>query len=510
MKRDELLAENKTLKAENALLKFELENLKRAVYGRTSERFVAEQSPSEQLNMFATENGEVQEKEEPVKETITYERKKPVAKPHPGRMPIPEDFPEDIQVIEPEEDTEGLIKIGKERSEWVEYTPASLIKKVIIRPKYAKLKADEGTEILIGTLPSRPIPKSIAGASLLAHILIAKYVDHLPFYRQIKRFERDYAWKLHKSTVNSWFVAVCTLLEPLYEKLVDQALQTYYLQADESRIKVLTNWPKDKEGNPKEPSKEKGSKQMLGWMWVIHNPLDGYVVFNYQDNRAKKGAEASSLKHFREGYLQTDGWQSYNGIAARKKVQRLGCVAHVRRKFFEAKGNDPKRATHALKVFQEIYAHEEKAKELSAEDRKAYRHEQLLPLYKGFKYWLDEQAPLVTPASPIGKAFTYAQNQWSNLMTLFEDGRLLIDNNLIENKIRPLALGRKNYLFAGSHQAAQRAAMIYSFIATCQVKGVNPYEWLTATLEHIADTKRSKLHTLLPKYHEEKNSEPEP
>jgi len=238
---------------------------------------------------------------------------------------------------------------------------------------------------------------------------------------------------------------------------------------------------------------------MLGWMWVVHDPMKGRVLFNYEDNRAVKGAEAT-LGRFTQGYLQTDGYKSYNGIAARQGVHRLGCLAHVRRKFYDAQSNDAQRAEHALKVIQSIYAHERLAKEMEPEVRHAYRLEHTLPIYKGFKYWLDEQACMITPKSPIGEAFTYAQNQWPNLMTLFEDGRLLIDNNLIENKIRPLALGRKNYLFAGSHQGAQRAAMMYSFFATCQVQSVNPYEWLKDTLERIADTKLSQLHTLLPGY----------
>jgi transposase len=395
--------EHEAVLAENAQLKFRLARLERMLFGRQSERFVPQQVPAEQMNLF-TQEQEMEQQVEPLKEKITYERKKPVAKSHPGRTPLPAHFPVEKQIIEPQEDTTGMVQIGEEVSEHVEYTPACLKIIRIIRPKYAKAQASQpGPEVLIGQLPSRPIAKSIAGASLLAYIIIAKFVDHLPFYRQIQRFKRDYKWKIHQSTINSWFVAVCTLLEPLYELHRQQILQQPYLQADESRIKVLTKYQRDLQGNPKVvDTRKKGSKQQLGWMWVLRSPATGVVLFCYENNRGTKAAN-KVLKHFSSGFLQTDGYASYNQIAARPDVQQLACWAHVRRKFFEAQKNDPKRAQQALAMIQKIYHYESIAQEYTPAQRKAYRAEHLRPVFKQFKDWLDQQAIYVTLKAPLEK-----------------------------------------------------------------------------------------------------------
>jgi len=495
-----LQKENKALKAQNAQLRFRLEQLERLFSNSKSERFVPNEAAANQPTLFEGLEEKDKQVEQPVEEQIKYKRRKPYAKPHPGRAAIPDHFTVEQEVIEPKENTEGLIKIGEQITEWVEYTPASLVKKRVIRPKYAKptprLK-NKDTAVLIADLPSRPIPKSIASASLLAYIVVSKFVDHLPFYRQSQRFEREYNWKIHKSTFNSWYVAVCTLLKPLYKEWGKQTLAADYLQADESKIKVLTHISKDKKGKPTVPDQTKGSKQTLGWMWVVHDPIKGYVVFNYESSRSQKAAN-QTLDKFKGRYLQTDGYSAYNRVVKRKNITRLACLAHVRRKFFDAKTNDASRAEQALKWIQAIYGHERTAKHMTAQERKVYREENLRPVYDQLKEWADEEIIKLPPKSPIAKAIAYMLNQWPLLMTIFKDGRLLIDNNAIENKIRPLALGRKNYLFAGSHLAAQRAAMMYSFFATCKTQGVNPYDWLAHTLNHIADTKMTDLHSLLP------------
>ncbi len=503
-----LIAENEALKNENqtlnshyellksecAYLKFQLEELKRQVFGRKSERFVP--ANDNQLSLFEETLPEQEAEQHGQMERISYERKKATRRKHPGRTPIPAHFPVVETIVEPEEDTEGLVKIGEEISEHVEYTPPVLTCHRTIRPKYVKPIADQGSRILIAELPPRPIPKSIAGASLLAHLFVSKFVDHLPFYRLIKRFERENQWSLKQSTINSWFTDVSNLMKPLFEELHARTMNTDYLQADESTIKVLTKLPKDEKGKPKVPKKVKGSGQMLGYMWVVHNVTDGLVCFQYLNTRSGESAQ-EILESFTEGYLQVDGHDSYNKIAERENVHRLGCMAHARRKFFEAQGNDPQRATYALEFFHKVYELErEETTGMTPDERKVWREENLKPLYEQFKTWVDAQ--LYTPKSPIGGAFTYIKNQWDTLMTLFMDGRLLLDNNRIENKIRPLALGRKNYMFAGSHDAAQRIAMMYSFFATCKIHDISPFEWLTDTLNRIMVTKLSNLHELLP------------
>ena len=379
--------------------------------------------------------------------------------------------------------------------------------RVVVRPKYKKiLPADETndtdkTEIVIADAPSRPIAGSYAGASLLKGITIDKLVDHLPFDRQIKRFQRDFGLQIPSSTINSWFVAVCTLLQPLYQELRRQTLAADYLQADESRIEVLTTVNRDKNGkklNKRQLKPKNTPKIRRGWMWVVYDPVRRTVVFNFERGRGK--ADANELLSDYAGYLQVDGYASYEHLLARPAVTYVACTAHVRRKFFDALKNDRKRAEYALDLFRKMYALEAKAREtgMNQTERLAYRLTHLHPLLTEFKTWLDEESVKVTPKSAIGKAMTYAQTRWEGLKNLLTDGRLELDNNLIENQIRPLALGRKNYLFAGSDEGAQRLAMLYSLLGTCKARGVNPRDWLQAVLERLPNAKITELEKLLP------------
>ena len=475
--REELIAENKAQKAQIASLQFQLKELQKMVYGAKRERFVPATADN-QLNIFSEPESEEQTELESTTEEVSYTRKK--KKKHRGRNAFPDHLPVEEQVIEPEEDTTDMVCIGQEVSDTVEYTPASLYIHRIIRPKYAP-KQGEG-EIKIASLPGKPIDKGIAGSSLLAWILVSKFVDHMPFYRMRQRFKREYGWEVSSSTINDWFVAVCTLLRPLYDHMREKILESGYIQADESHIKVQDN------------KKEKTTHR--GFQWVYHGVEEKLILFHYRKGRGNHGPK-EFLRDY-QGWLQVDGYGVYDKIGAQKGIDLMGCHVHVRRKFYEAKEYDQKRAKHALEVYRQLYDIETQCRNMSSEQRHEYRNEHSRPILEGFKKWLDEEAVRVLPKSTMGNAIRYAIRQWHKTIRVLEDGRLEMDNNLVENKIRPLALGRKNYLFAGSHDAAQRIAMMYSFFATCKAHEVNPYEWLKVTLDKMPDHPVNRLNELLP------------
>ena len=474
---EELQRENAAQKTKINALEQQLSQLLKLIRGFKSERLAPSISTSEQPTLFDVAASS--KPQETIKEAISYTRSK---KKHQGRNALPEHLPVKEIIIEPEQDVTGLTKIGEEITETLEYTPASLVKRRTIRPKYAKAK---GEGIIIGQLPSRPIEKSIAEASLLAHILVNKYVDHLPLYRQIQMFKRDFGWNASQSTFCDWVSSCCTLLEPLYNTLKQKIISSNYIQADESPIKVLD---KDKIGSTHQ-----------GYQWVYHSPLHKLVLFNYRKGRGQAGPK-EILEHY-QGYLQCDGYKVYDKFGAQDNITLVGCLVHARRKFFDAQDNDPKRAKQALNIFAKIYAKDKQIKEHAAQDlilKQELRLKHIAPLIKDIKSWIEQESLKVLPKSAIGKAMTYYLKQYHKLEAVTLDPRLELDNNLIENAIRPLALGRKNYLFAGSHKAAQNTAMLYSFFGSCKVNNVNPRQWLQYTLENINDWNIQNLEKMLP------------
>lgn len=456
----------------------QLADLKRMIFGSKSERFVP--VADNQLSLFENLESKV-EVQEQEKIEVNYSRNKPnKEKKHPVRNVLPSHLPRVEETIEPEDLKPGATRIGETVTEILEYNPAQLFVRKIIRPKYAN---PDGEGIAIGELPTLPIPKSNAGASLLANIVVSKFVDHLPFYRQRQIFKRQ-DYEVSDSTLGGWFNQTADLLEPLYQMLEKELLKSDYIQADESPIGV-------------QDSHKKGTLH-TGYQWVYRAPVKRLALFRYHKSRSRMAAE-EILENF-SGILQTDGYQVYQNLQTKGEIALVGCMAHARRYFEKALDNDKKRAEHALVIFQQLYAMERKARErnIDARTRKRYRSWFAVPILEQMEEWLKEQIYLVLPKSLIGKAIAYTLNIWENLKRYVKDGRVEIDNNMVENTIRPLALGRKNYLFAGSHKAAQRAAMFYSFFASCKINEVEPLNWLTHVLNVIPDYKANKLFELLP------------
>ena len=468
---------------QNMQLRHELDQLKRLVFGSRHERFVPAIAEEQLALGLEVPSIPIITSTPGLTQTIAYTRSKTndtSEKVSTGRMKLPADLPREQVIIEPVEDVTGLKKIGEEITEELERIPGKLFVKQYVRPKYAK---PNGQGVLIGELPTRTIDKGIAGPGLLAQIIIDKYTDHLPIHRQVQRFERE-GIKLSSSTLTDWISATCTLLDPLYEVLRKEVLAQDYLQVDETPIKVL--------------DKNKKGTTHRGFHWVYRSPVKKIVMFDYQEGRGREGPQAC-LRHFK-GYLQTDGYAVYEDFGRKPGVTLLGCMAHARRKFDEAKSNDATRAEYVLTEMQKLYALERHSKiqALSAEQIIEIRQTHSVPVLLALKEWMLDNYKSVLPQSTIGQAIHYSLQRWDKLMAYTTDGRLEIDNNLVENAIRPVAIGRKNYLFAGSHNGARRAAMLYSFLGTCKINNVNPFEWLKDILTTIQTHPVNKLQNLLP------------
>lgn len=458
-----------------------LTQLERLVFGSRHERFIPSNAP-EQLALGLT----IEKIEAPAQaiQTIEYTRKQKnesSEKVQTGRMKLPANLPREQVILEPQQDVSGMKKIGEEITEELERIPGKLFVRQYVRPKYARAH-EEG--VVIADLPARPIDKGIPGPGLLAQIVIDKYTDHLPLHRQIQRFERE-GIKLSSSTLSDWISGTCTLLEPLYDELRRQVLSADYLQADETPIKVL--------------DKLKKGTTHRGYHWVYHAPVERMVLFDYRQGRGREGPH-EILKDFK-GHLQTDGYVVYEDFKKRSGITLLNCMAHARRKFDEAKDNDLARAEYALTEIQKLYAIERKAKAeaLTTDQRNTLRKERSVEILNALKNWMMENYKSVLPKSTIGQALHYSLERFDKLMLYTSNGKLEIDNNLVENAIRPVAIGRKNYLFAGSHNGARRAAMLYSFLGACKINGINPFEWLRNTIEKIPAHPVNKLSELLPR-----------
>jgi len=420
-----------------------------------------------------------------IQKVAGYEKKTTAVRVnHPGRNPLEAHLRREVIYLTPPEDISGLQPVGEEVTEVLEYQPGELFVKKYVRPEYIKSNED-GTKAvrIIAALPSMPIDKAIAGPSLLAHLMVSKFIDHLPIYRQIQIFARQKV-NIDHTTTSNWIKQACQLMVPLFEAHRKEVLSASYLSVDETPIKVL--------------DKAKKGTTHQGYYWVYYDTVNKLAMFEYQTGRAAIWPKQTLANY--KGYLQTDGYVAYNQFDDTQDIIPLNCWAHARRKFFDAQDYDKQKAITVLEQIQSLYKIESHCQDnqYTPEQIKEYRQQHSIPQLASLHSLLKEQLTEVLPQSPMGKALQYTLARWDKLCVYTQNGELRIDNNLVENTIRPVALGRKNYLFAGSHDAAHNGAMLYSLFATCRLHNINPQHWLVDTLSIIKDHPINKIHKLLP------------
>lgn len=444
-------------------------------FGQKRERFALDNPNQLALDLGIESHKPTEEQEQ---ETRTQQPKK---RKHPGRKPLPEELPRKEIIIEPAGKTDDMIRIGEEVTEKLAQVPAQLFVLCYIRPKYVK-KGHDGVNI--GELPDFALPKSIADASVLASILVGKYLDHLPLHRQRAIYNRA-GIAIAESTIGNWVAQSAQLLEPLYEAIAHSVTRvSAYVQADESRIQVL--------------DRKKKGKSHRGFMWLYLDPKDKLVFFDYQHSREHCHPH-KRLEDF-QGIIQSDGYEAYTYFDNKAGIVHLHCMAHARRKFFDAKNNDPPRAQHFLTEVQKLYKIEDQLRQQEADHntREEIRQLQAKPILQQLGQWLLAEYPKVLPKSSIGEAIAYSLKRWNSLSEYIYHGIAEIDNNLVENQVRPLALGRKNYLFAGSRRGAKNAAICYSLIASAKLNGLNPFHYLYTVLRRLPNQPINRIEELLP------------
>ncbi|MEN7973899.1 MAG: IS66 family transposase [Verrucomicrobiota bacterium] len=478
---NQLLEENTNLKSENRLLQEKVQCLMKKLFGRSSERLdpgqleLGLEELRELQEALELAGANVEEPEEQAEKTSRRGKRKPLD------ARIPKDLPTETMVIEPEEVKENpgqWKKIGEERTELLDVTPARFFKTIIIRPKYKK-RNDRSVAPVVAPAPRQLVENSYASAGLVHHIILNKYCDHLPLYRQERIFKQRFGVEISRKTMGGWMYLIAQWLSLIYEALRDEIRASGYIQADETHIRY------------QDPAKDHCPN---GYLWAYHSPGAG-VLFEWFPSRA-----AECLDPMLGGYaglLQSDGYGAYPawlgkpGHAKEKAaIIHAACWAHARRKFKEVPGHPV--AEDIVKSIAKLYRIETKLRENPETDRAAYRQEHAAAHLGKIKAILDVEKPRQLPQSAFGKAINYTLERWESLNLYLEHGTLEIDNNLVENAIRPTAIGKKNFLFFGSPDAGQTSAVIYSLIETCRKLGINPSDYLRETLDALPVMKQAE------------------
>ncbi len=453
---------------ENVLLRQKIDALARRVFGASSERI----DPA-QLQLLL---------QLPAPSVVAVAAPMPLTdRTSPGSrrkraLRLPEDLPLVEEVIDPEpvkSTPQEWRCIGQEVSEQLDYEPARFLRRRTIRRKYVH-RADPDRAPLLAPLPASLQERGLAAPGLLAHILVGKYCDHLPLYRQEQIFARRHGVYLPRQTLARWVELAADWLQPIYEHIRTGVLAGGYVQVDETPIEYLAPG----HGQTKQ-----------GYLWTAHRP-GGDVVFRWETSRAAACLDNILPVDF-TGTVQSDGYSAYRALAEARRgaIQLAGCWAHVRRKFYEAREQSPRRAGWLLRQIQHLYRVEAHLREQRAGPklRAAVRAHQSRPIVTRLQRALLrlKASGKYLPQSLLGQAMDYALNQWPTLEIYLGDGRIEIDNNLVENAIRPTALGKKNWLFIGEAGAGERSAIIYTVVESCRRREIDPYAYLREVLTRL-------------------------
>jgi transposase len=485
-----VISENQALREQNArlvasiaALQEDLAWFKRQMFGAKSERFVPNEQQCE-LNFgeqFAA--GEGHDTFEDVPGFRRRKARQGDAGKH-GREPWPANLPRVRRDIEPDFDTSNMKKIDEEITETLQFTPGYFWVLQQVRGVYAPVEPQLHPQIKCPELPPRLIEKGSVGESVVARLLVDKCTFHVPVYRIGKMWEASAGIRIPESDLYDWFATGAFWLGMIRERILQIITASSYLQLDESSIRVQT--------------KEKKGTCHTGNMLVVHIPELRLVCFTYRNSKDKNGPEEVLGAY--QGLLQTDACPSYEQFGSRQGITHVACWAHVRRYFDRALRSDRPKAEKALEFCAELFEIEARAQQqqFDANQRLLLRQRESKPVVSAFRDWLDKQVSNALPQERIGKAITYTLNNWDKLTFFLENGRVELSNNWIENVIRLLALGRKNFMFAGSVEGAHNLAIVYSVMATCKLLGINPYEYCSYVLQQLPGRQANDIDDLLP------------
>jgi len=501
---EELLAQVQQRDREIGDLQHQLQTLLRRYYGRSSEKL----DPNQRLLFEDLIDKAIPER--PAEEVLEAETVAPKRQGH-GRRRLPSNLPRTMIIHDLPEDEKpcpccGKMRhvIGKQTHEQLDYIPAKVEVIQHVRLTYGCPKCEaeaspDGPQIVTADKPSQPIEKGLAAPGLLSYVIVSKYGDHLPMHR-LERILKRHGIEIARSTMCDWAAQCADVLRPLYDLMVDEVRASEVIHTDDTPVKVQDR---------------SRTQTRTGRFWVyLGDEAHPQTVFAYTPSRSRDGP-MTFLSNWGKGqrvYLQADAFGGYDGIYAGEaggEVTEVACWAHARRKFYDARHSAPEISTQALAYIRLLYDVESEAKKAAKEaetdlasERHRRRQERSVPRLTEFRAWLEsqqaERGGSVLPKSPMGEAIQYALNQWEALCVYTADGRLNIDNNPSENALRRVAIGRKNWLFAGSDNGGRTAATLFSLIATCQRHKVEPMSYLRDVLTRIAATPISQLPELLP------------